>query len=71
MLTHLKKIQIWREDNDGLNSLEYGIRFINRTSLFTQFMIESRLLVPKTISLSYQTNNLIYIGTTWIYNTVA
>ena len=64
-VTHkmLMKLKYWRGKNDGLNSLAYSMRFVEKKSLYTHLMIESRLLVPQTIKMSDQNGQqLIDIG---------
>ena len=63
-VTHkmLMKLKYWRNKNDGLNSLQYSMRFIEKKPLYTHLMIESRLLVPKTIKMEQQKQNLIDIS---------
>ena len=63
-VTHkmLMKLKYWRNKNDGLNSLQYSMRFIEKKPLYTHLMIESRLLVPKTIKMDQQKQNLIDIS---------
>ena len=70
-MTHkmLMKLKYWRNKNDGLNSLQYSMRFIQKrpeviggSPLFTHLMIESRLLVPQTIKMEKGKQNLIDIG---------
>ena len=70
-VTHkmLMKLKNWRNKNDGLNSLQYSMRFIqkkpeviNGSPLFTHLMIESRLLVPSSIKMDIPGQNLINIG---------
>ena len=57
------KLKYWRGKNDGLNSLAYSMRFVDKKPLYTHLMIESRLLVPKTIKMSTETSEpLIDIG---------
>ena len=59
----LMKLKYWRGKNDGLNSLAYSMRFVDKKPLYTHLMIESRLLVPKTIKMSTETSEpLIDIG---------
>ena len=59
----LMKLKYWRGKNDGLNSLAYSMRFVDKKPLYTHLMIESRLLVPKTIQMSTETSEpLIDIG---------
>merc|ERR1712113_572281 len=62
------KLKNWRNKNDGLNSLQYSMRFIqkkpeviNGSPLFTHLMIESRLLVPSSIKMDIPGQNLINI----------
>ena len=68
----LMKLKNWRNKNDGLNSLQYSMKFIQKrpelidgSPLFTHLMIESRLLVPKSIKmeLGEKNSDLIDIGT--------
>ena len=59
----LMKLKYWRGKNDGLNSLAYSMRFVDKKPLYTHLMIESRLLVPKTIQMSTEKSEpLIDIG---------
>ena len=66
----LMKLKYWRGKNDGLNSLAYSMRFVEKKPLYTHLMIESRLLVPQTIKMVTEEKELINIGKLemgWIY----
>jgi hypothetical protein len=54
-VTHkmLMKLKDYRNKYDGLNSLQYEMKFIQKKSLYTHLMIETRLLVPKTIVMTH------------------
>ena len=58
----LMKLKYWRGKNDGLNSLAYSMRFVDKKPLYTHLMIESRLLVPETIKMMSDDKELINIG---------
>lgn len=58
----LMKLKYWRGKNDGLNSLAYSMRFVEKKPLYTHLMIESRLLVPQTIKMVTEEKELINIG---------
>ena len=63
-VTHkmLMKLKYWRANNDGLNSLAYSMRGVTKNPLYTHMMIESRLLIPRTVKMTSEKNrNLINI----------
>jgi hypothetical protein len=62
-VTHkmLMKLKDYRNKYDGLNSLQYEVKNVTKAPLFTHLMLETRLLVPKTILVTHQADTKIDI----------
>ena len=62
-VTHkmLMKLKDYRAKFDGLNSLNYEVKFIKKEKLFTHLMLETRLLVPETIKIEVEKENKVDI----------
>ena len=50
----LMKLKDYRNKYHGLNSLQYEVKNVTKATLFTHLMLETRLLVPKTILVTHQ-----------------
>jgi len=62
-VTHkmLMKLKDYRNKFDGLNSLQYEVKNITKPKLYTHLMLETRLLVPKTIQMEHENDRKIDI----------
>ncbi|CAG5078078.1 Oidioi.mRNA.OKI2018_I69.PAR.g8893.t1.cds [Oikopleura dioica] len=52
-VTHkmLMKLKDYRNKYDGLNSLNYRMKWVKKEKLYTHLMIETRLMIPQTITM--------------------